>query len=225
MARILVIEDDAAIQQLLGMALYRAGHEPHYAFNGLEGHDKILTLQPDLITLDLLLPGLSGAEILKRVAANTMVCDIPIIIITGADDRPDLIEENLRRLGVREYIRKPFDVNTLLAAVRRIIAQYPRHAPAPSQVAKGLISLDTRFHTVRVGDRVLGTVSPLKAQLLRLLIESKGPVTRERLMTAWNDKASTAALEKMIQRLREDFGPEARRIQTTPQGYELIGDN
>ena len=225
MARILIIEDDADIQQLLGMALYRAGHEPHYAFNGQEGHDKILTLQPDLITLDLLLPGLSGAEILKRVAANTMVCDIPIIVVTGTDDRPDLIEENLRHLGVREYIRKPFDVNTLLTAVHRIITQYPRHAPAPSQVVKGVVSLDTRFRTVRVADRVVGTVSPLKAQLLRLLIESKGPVTRERLMTAWEGKASTAALEKMIQRLRADFGPDARRIQTTPQGYEVLGDN
>lgn len=224
MARILIIEDDAALQQLLGMALFRAGHEPHYAFNGLEGHDKILTLQPDLITLDLLLPGLSGAEILKRVAANTMVCDIPIIVVTGADDRPDLIEDNLRRLGVREYIRKPFDINLLLSAVHRIITQYPRRAPAPSQVAKGLVSLDTRFRTVRVGDRVLGTFSPLKAQLLRLLIESKGPVSRERLMTAWDGKASAAALEKTIQRLREDFGADARRIQTTPQGYELIGD-
>ncbi len=224
MSKILIIEDDASLTQLLGLALFREGFEAHYAFNGLEGYDKILSLQPDVVLLDLMLPGLNGVEVLRRLSTNTLARDIPVIIMTGYGDRPDLLEEKLLAYGAREYLRKPFPIKSLVSSVKRIIAQYPRQAQQPHTISKGVVSLDTQFRTLKVGERIIGNVSRLKVAVLRLMIEAKGPVRREKLIAAaWRRPVSGAALDKAIQRLREDLGPEARRIQTSADGYELIG--
>ena len=71
---------------------------------------------------------------------------------------------------------------------------------------------------------MVATLSPMKASVLQLLLESKGPVKREKILqSVWGDSNSAAALEKTIQRLREDLGPEGRRLQTTAEGYEIVG--
>ena len=225
MPRILIVEDDGDLQQVLSLAFTREGFETHYAFNGKEGYDKILALQPDLILLDLMLPILNGVEVIKLVTSNTSIRDIPIIVMTAHSDKADMLEQSIRAHGVREYVRKPFEIKSLIGLVRRLIAQYPR-VPAPqSEVAKGDIRLDTRFRTVWISSNAVATLAPTRASVLRLLIEAKGSVKREKLMQAvWGSNEHVSALEKTIQRLREDLGSEGgKRIQTTDDGYELIG--
>jgi DNA-binding response OmpR family regulator len=225
MARILIVEDDGDLQQVLSLAFNREGFETHYAFNGQEGYDKILALQPDLVLLDLMLPVLNGVEVIKLVTSNTSVRDIPIVVMTAHSDKADMLEQSVRAHGVREYVRKPFEIKALVALVRRLIAQYPR-APLPqSEVAKGEVRLDARFRTVWIGGRNVATLAPIRASVLKILIEAEGPVKREKIMQAvWGPGEHVSALEKTIQRLREDLGPEGgRRVQTTQDGYELIG--
>lgn len=225
MARILIIEDDGDLQQMLSIAFNQEGYEVHYAFNGKEGYEKILAHQPDVICLDLMMPVLNGVEVIKLVTTNTLVRDIPIIVMTAHGDKADMLEHSIKAQGVREYLRKPFEIAELKGIVRRMLSQYPRKPAPPSQVAKGQVRLDVKLRTVWISDKMVATLSPTKAELLRALIESKSAVKREKLLQAvWAGEGSNSALEKTIQRLREDLGPtNGHRIQTTPDGYELIG--
>ncbi|MDE2142122.1 MAG: response regulator transcription factor [Elusimicrobia bacterium] len=225
MARILVVEDNGDLQEMLSVTLNRDGYEVYYAFNGKEGYDKILAVQPDLVLLDLMMPVLNGVEVIKLVTSNTLVRDIPIVVMTAHGDKADMLESSILAQGVREYVRKPFELSHLKSVVRRLLAQYPRRAVASSQVAKGQVRLDTKMRTLWIEDRRVATLSPTRAEVMRVLIKAEGAVGREKLLReVWDSESSVAALEKTIQRLREDLGPsEAGRLQTTAEGYELIG--
>jgi len=224
MARVLIIEDDGDLQHMLSIALNQEGYEVHYAFNGKEGYEKILSVQPDCILLDLMMPVLNGVEVIKLVTTNTLIKDIPIIVMTAHGDKADMLESSIKAQGVREYLRKPFEIAEMKRQIKRMLTQYPRKAAAPAQVAKGSVRLDVKFRTVWINDRMIATLSPTKAQVLKILLDAKGPVKREKLLqTVWGDEGSASALEKTIQRLREDFGAEGQRIQTVADGYELIG--
>lgn len=224
MAKVLIIEDDGDLQQILSMAFNRDGYEMHYAFNGKEGYDKMVSLQPDVVLLDLMLPVLNGMEVLKLVSTNTTLRDIPIIVMTAHGDKSDMLENTIKAQGVRAYVRKPFELSEVRSLVRRMLSHYPRAPITAAQVAKGDVRLDVKFRTVWVSDRRVATLSPMKARVLELLLQSKGSVKRETLLKeVWGDTSSVPALEKTIQRLREDFGDESRRLQTTGDGYEIVG--
>jgi DNA-binding response OmpR family regulator len=224
MAKILIVEDDGDLQNMLSIALNQEKYDLHYAFNGKEGYEKILSAQPDVILLDLMLPVLNGVEVIKLVTTNTLVRDIPIIVMTAHGDKADMLESSIKAHGVREYLRKPFEIAVLKSTIKRMLAQYPRHSQIPTHVAKGVVRLDTQFRTLWVHDKMVATLSPTKAEVLKALIGAKGPLKREKLLQAvWGSEGSDAALEKTIQRLREDLGEHAQRLQTTSDGYELIG--
>jgi DNA-binding response OmpR family regulator len=224
MAKLLIIEDDGDLQQVLSVAFNREGYELHYAFNGKEGHDKMLALQPDVVLLDLMMPVLNGVEVIKLAASNTSLKDIPIIVMTGHGDKAAMLENSIKAQGARAYLKKPFELREATALVRRMLSQYPRNPTTAAEVAKGSVRLDVKFRTVWVEDRMVATLSPMKAKVLELLLGAKGPVKREKLLQAvWGDSSSAAALEKTIQRLREDLGDEGRRLQTTSEGYEIVG--
>jgi DNA-binding response OmpR family regulator len=220
----LIIEDDGDLQNMLSIALNQEKYEVHYAFNGKEGYEKVLLLQPDVILLDLMMPILNGIDVIKLVTTNTMVRDIPIIVMTAHGDKADMLETSIKAQGVREYLRKPFEIATMKSLVKRMLQQYPRKPVAPSQIAKGVVRLDTQFRTLWVDDKMVATLSPTKAKVLQLLLQSRGPVKREKILSeVWDDEGTSSALEKTIQRLREDLGEHAKRLQTVPEGYELIG--
>lgn len=226
MARLVIIEDDAELQHLLGLTLYKQGYECVYAFNGKEGLEKILSAQPDLVLLDLMLPVLSGAEVVARVMENPALRDIPVIVMTGWGGDADRLEKSLRAQGVREYVKKPLVMSDLVRLIQRVLRDYPRQSAAPAQQAKkGPVRLDLRLRTVWINDQLVATLPPQRAELLRVLLESPGSVAKERLIEkVWGkSKAETSTLEKAIQRLREDLGPSERaRLQTTSEGYELL---
>lgn len=224
MAKLLIIEDDGELQQVLSLVFNREGYELHYAFNGKEGYEKMLVLQPDLVLLDLMMPVLNGIEVIKLAATNTTLRDIPIIVMTGHSDKSTLLENTIKAEGVRAYLKKPFEMQEARSLVRRMLSQYKRNPITASQIAKGAVRLDVKFRTVWVDDRIVATLSPMKASVLQMLLASKGAVKREKLLHAvWGDEGSIPALEKTIQRLREDLGAEGRRLQTTAEGYEVIG--
>lgn len=224
MAKLLIIEDDGDLQQVLSVVFNREGYELHYAFNGKEGYDKMLAVQPDVVLLDLMLPVLNGVEVLKLVTTNTSLKDIPIIVMTAHGDKADMLEHSIKAQGMRAYLKKPFELGDIRSLVRRMLTQYPRNPVTAAEVAKGEVRLDLKFRTVWVKDRMVATLSPMKASVLQVLLETKGAVKREKLLqSVWGDKTSVTAMEKTIQRLREDLGAEGRRLQTTAEGYELVG--
>ena len=224
MARLLIIEDDGDLQKVLSFSFNREGFETHYAFNGEEGYEKIVSLQPDLILLDLILPFLSGVELLKRVNDNAMLREIPVVVMTGHGDEPGMLESDIRAKGARGYVRKPFDIKSLIGMVRRLIADHPRRTI--SCLSKGAVRLDPRLRLVWIHGRLTASLSPRRAAVLRVLLEAPGAVPRNLIMKkVWGSSLHEAALEKTIQRLREDLGSQedGHRLQTTANGYELVG--
>ena len=225
MPRLLIVEDDAELQHLLGFIMYKQGYECHYAFNGKEGYEKILALHPDLVLLDLMLPIMSGPDVIKKVMEHPDLRKIPIIVITAWGGDADAVETQLRAEGVREYIRKPLVIEDLVRLVKRILSENPQGAlPKGTLVEKGKVRLDMSLRTLWIDDKLVATLPPKRAELLKLLLEAKGPIKREKLLKqVWEPSAELNLLEKAIQRLREDMGEARHRIQTTEEGYELVG--
>ena len=223
MAKILIIEDDGEMQQLLSLVFNKENYEVHYAFNGKEGYEKILSMHPDLILLDLMLPGMNGVEILKAVKGNKDVRDLPIIVLTAYGDDASMLEHSVKALGAVEYLRKPVEIATLLIHIKRLLAATPRQAPPPDEIRRGAIRADPSFRTVFINDRLVATLPSRRFDLFRLLLEADGEMTKQALCDKLGGAGTVYALEKAIQRLREDLGPvEAKRIQTTPSGYRMI---
>jgi DNA-binding response OmpR family regulator len=225
MARILSIEDDPDLQHLMGRVLQQHGYEVHYAFNGKEGYEKVLSLHPDLIILDLMLPVMHGIEVLKSVQANRETRDIPVIVITAYGDEVQMLEHSVKALGAVEYLRKPLVIEELLRTIRLVLSRLAEPEAAVAEIRKGAVRADPRYRTVWVNDRLMATLPPKRFELLKILLEEKGPDKKTDLLARiWGEGHDENVLVKMVQRLREDLGSEeGRRIQTALDGYELVG--
>ncbi|MBI5622166.1 MAG: response regulator transcription factor [Elusimicrobia bacterium] len=230
MARILCIEDDETVQHLFGRALFREGFEVHYAWNGQEGYEKVLTLAPDLVLLDLMLPVMNGVEVLRKVKENRRTQAIPVIVVTAYGDEADMLMHSITALGAARYLRKPVDARDLVRQVKQVLAEFPPvkgrpAAPEQLEVRKGCLRADPRFRTLLIDDRLAATLPEKEFALLRCLLESPGSVATERLLERLGyEPRQGDALKQVVHRLREALGPdESRRVTTTSEGYELIG--
>lgn len=222
MTRVLSVEDDADLQHLLSLGLTAAGFDVHYAFTGPEGYEKALALSPDVILCDMMLPGLNGADLIRKLKKHERVRSIPVIVMTAFSSEPGMLEDVVRPLGVVEYLRKPVRMEDLVRVIKRVAAGPGADRPPP--IRKGGMALDEVQLSVWSDDRLVATLTRLRFALLRELARSQGPVDRRRLMTAvWGRTDCEAVLEKTVQRLREDLGPLAFRLRTTETGYELLG--
>lgn len=230
MFRILSIEDDENAQHSIGRALFQNGYEVHYAWNGQEGWEKVLTVDPDLVLLGLRLPVFNGLGILERVRAHKSVRDIPVIIVTSDGDDDGMVRETLNELGVERLLRKPLDFAELLRGVKSVLAAHPRvparAAPPRARVLrKFAVAADPVLLTVWVEDKPVATLHAKEFAVLRILLESPGPVRRGALMQGLGYRAAQdAALTQAVHRLRWALGDAHRiRVRTTQEGYELVG--
>ena len=179
--KILIIEDDKSVQQLIRMYLVNDGFEVIFSMDGKEGLDKALNDNPDLILLDLNLPKIDGIEICKKVRTNS---DIPIIMVTAKIEELDRLEglEN----GADDYITKPFSPRELVARVkavlRRVNTSGNKQVQIPENIQSGDIYLDTASRRVKIKEKNV-TVTPTEYRLLNFFIESSGRVvSREQII-------------------------------------------
>ena len=179
--KILIIEDDKSVQQLIRMYLVNDGFEVIFSMDGKEGLDKALNDNPDLILLDLNLPKIDGIEICKKVRTNS---DIPIIMVTAKIeelDRLDVLEN-----GADDYITKPFSPRELVARVkavlRRVNTSGNKQVQISENIQSGDIYLDTASRRVKIKEKNV-TVTPTEYRLLNFFIESSGRVvSREQII-------------------------------------------
>lgn len=224
MARLLSIEDDADIQHMIGQVLFREGYEITYAWNGREGYEKILSFHPDLILLDLMLPIMNGVEFLEKVQNDKLIAGIPIVVISGYGDEVNLLGHSVRALGAADYLRKPVNANELVSCVAKHLASGRRSIAPEKELRKGVVRADPRLRTVWINDRLVATLSQKRFDLLKCLMEAAGSISREDILLKMGYAAHQGdALKQDVHRLRRDFGAEERRIQTTSDGYELLG--
>ncbi|TBR18231.1 response regulator transcription factor [bacterium] len=230
MARILSVEDDEHVQHLLGRALFQQGYEMHYAWNGQEGWEKVLAVDPDLVLLDLMLPMVNGVELLQRMRAHRAVKDVPVVVVTAYGDDAQMLKEALQALGAARFLRKPIDFQELIRCVKTVLASNPRlparsESPSARAVRKGGVAVDPVLLTVWVDDKPVGTLHNKEYSVLSLLLGSPGPVSRQALMKGLGYRAEQdAALKQVVHRLRASLGEAHKaRIRTTAEGYELLG--
>ena len=121
MAKILSIDDDPGLQDLVAEVLGREGHEVHWAFNGEEGYEKAQTFHPDLIILDMMLPTLNGMEVLRLLKAHKDLRDIPVVVVTAFSGEAAFKESAVRDLGAREYLQKPVPIDVLTTTVASLL--------------------------------------------------------------------------------------------------------
>ena len=172
--KILIIEDDKSVQQLIRMYFVNDGFEVIFSMDGKEGLDKALNDNPDLILLDLNLPKIDGIEICKKVRINS---DVPIIMVTAKIEELDRLDglEN----GADDYITKPFSPRELVARVkavlRRVNTSGNKQVQISENIQSGDIYLDTASRRVRIKENNV-TVTPTEYRLLNFFIESSGRV-------------------------------------------------
>ena len=230
MSRVLSVEDDEHVQHLLGRALFQQGYEMHYAWNGQEGWEKVLAVDPDLVLLDLMLPLVNGVQLLQKMRAHRTARTVPVVIVTSYGTETELLKHALEALGAEAVLRKPIDFQELVRTVKATMAAHPRAAdrgvpPSERVLRKGTVAADPVMLTVWVDDKPVGTLHNKEFEVLRLLLAAPGPVSREALMKGLDYGAEQdAALKQVVHRLRVSLGEShKRRVRTTPEGYELLG--
>jgi two-component system response regulator MtrA len=213
---VLVVDDDAALAEMLGIVLRGEGFDPVFCADGSSAMAAFRESKPDLVLLDLMLPGRDGVDVCKAIRAES---GTPIVMLTAKSDTVDIVVG--LESGADDYIVKPFKPKELIARIRARIRRFD-DAPAASLVI-GDLEIDINGHTVkRDGQSLL--LTPLEFDLLACLARKPGQVfTREVLLQdvwGYRHAADTRLVNVHVQRLRAkvEHDPEHPEIVLTVRG-------
>lgn len=172
---ILIIEDEPDILEVIQYNLEREGHKVIACRDGEQGLSRIRTDNPDLVILDLMLPGIDGVEVCRGVKSDPVTRAIPIIMVTAKGEESDIVLG--LGVGAEDYIAKPFSPRELVARVKVVLRRSRQHAAATSseRVARGALSIDLSRHEARVDDALV-TLTPTEMRLLYFLASHPGRV-------------------------------------------------
>jgi two-component system response regulator MtrA len=214
--KILVVDDDTALLEMLGLSLRRWGYRTAHCERGDRAFAAFRREAPDLVLLDLMLPGLSGLTVCTQIRGESAV---PIIMLTARGDTADVV--NGLEIGADDYIVKPFKVAELVARVRAQLR--PRSDVAVERLLLGDLVIDVSAHRVtRDGDVI--ALTPLEFDLLAMLARRPWKAfTREELLTevwGYRHTADTRLVNVHVQRLRSKVepDPEQPRYVVTVRG-------
>jgi two-component system response regulator MtrA len=214
--KILVVDDDNALREMVGIVLQSGGFEVHYCDDGAGALAAFNASKPDLVLLDVMLPGKDGIEVCKEIRH---VAGTPIIMLTAKSDADDVVRG--LEAGADDYVVKPFDPVVLIARINARLR--PLAAEATDLVRIGPLELDVTGHEVRRGSEKI-SLTPLEFNLLlTLALKPKQVFTREMLLeTVWgyHYKADTRLVNVHVQRLRSKIedDPDNPQIVTTVRG-------
>lgn len=198
--KILVVDDDAELRGLISFALRQAGYLSIEAASGTEALEIFEREQPDLLILDVNLPGINGFEVSRHIRAES---DTPIMLLTVRSSEEDQVQG--LDLGADDYLTKPFSPRTLLARVRALLRRTDIERPAP--LSAGDIQLDVEQQTVCVANGDTVRLTNLEFRLLQyLLANAEHTVSAERLTThVWGYRGigDRQLLKQLVHRLRQ----------------------
>lgn len=209
--RILVVDDDTALAEMIGIVLRSDGFEPVFCEDGDAALEAFRTERPDVILLDLMLPGKSGIDICREIRAES---GVPIIMLTAKSDTVDVVLG--LESGADDYVPKPFKPRELIARVRARLRRSGDSLPA--SVTVGDLDIDVTGHRVTRDGEVI-PLTPLEFDVLVTLARSPGQVfTREVLLEdvwGYRHAADTRLVNVHIQRLRS-------KIEKDPENPEIV---
>ena len=216
------VEDDPSIREIEVYALNSTGLEARGFADGGEFWEALDTEQPELVLLDVMLPGEDGVAILKRLRSDERYREIPVIMATAKGTEFDKVQS--LDFGADDYITKPFGMMEMVSRVKAVLRRSQPKQSAPLLKLKGL-TLDENQHTVTIDDqRVVLTYK--EYELLRLFLSHPGMAfSREQLLqTVWNTEyaVETRTVDMHIRTLRQKLGDYGRYIETIRGvGYRL----
>jgi len=223
-AEVLVVEDEPDIRALIVHHLTEAGFRCRTAADGPEALARLRASAPDLVVLDLMLPGIDGLELTRRLRAEPAWAALPIIMLTAKADEVDRVVG--LELGADDYVAKPFSPKELLARVRAVLRR-ARPTDDGRALAGGEIALDPGRHRVTVAGTPV-ELTPKEFDLLHALMAAGGRVlSREHLLNhVWGyaraDEIESRTVDVHVRRLRAKLGAAGRRITTVKSvGYRF----
>lgn len=226
---ILVVEDEKNILELLKYNLEQEGFQVQTSNRGDLGLEQARKSKPDLILLDLMLPGLEGMEVCKILKQNEKTAAIPIIMLTAKSQEADKVVG--LELGADDYVTKPFSPRELTARVKAVLRRGREKQPADRVLKAGTLEVDLSKHVVSLKSKTLEFTSK-EYDLLTALMEAGGRVlTREKLLEqVWGYDGSlnieTRTIDMHIGQLRKKLKNEGERILTVKNvGYRFEMDN
>ena len=179
---ILVVEDEADISRVIELNLLAEGYRVNVAADGLSGLEKIRSLQPDLVLLDLMLPGKDGLDICRELKADKATAAIPVIMVSARGEEQDVIIG--LGLGADDYICKPFRVGELVARVKAAFRRMERKSGSKplSSVSYGDVTLELDSRKLLIAGKEVHTTAT-EFRLLQALLESPGKAFSRQLLT------------------------------------------
>lgn len=208
------VEDDASIRELVVYTLKATGYEAKGFADGLEFWSALETMRPDLVLLDIMLPGEDGLQILKRIRSNRATEDIPVIMMTAKGTEYDKVIG--LDSGADDYIAKPFGMMELVSRVKALL----RRTQKPSNnsiLVCGALTLDKTAHKV-VADGAVVSLTHKEFELLEYLLENQNIVlSREKILDriwGYTTDIETRTLDVHIRSLRQKLGPVGDCIET-----------
>jgi DNA-binding response OmpR family regulator len=217
MQTILVIDDDDSLRDTIGLMLEQEGYRVHLAADGREGYERCLALRPDLILVDLRLPGMSGVEICRQLRAEKV--QTPIIVLSAVGDEIDKVL--LLEIGADDYVTKPFGRRELVARIRALLRRATAEAHRVLGFGEASVDLERRL-VMRKGEEV--KLTPAEYNLLVFFLQNPDrPLTRDVILNSvwgYNSFPNTRTVDAHIVKLRQKFeaDPAAPRHFVTVHG-------
>ncbi len=213
--KIYIVEDEPDIRETLKYNFSNEGFEVFTAPDGEEALSNIKKVLPDVLILDLMLPGLSGLDVCKSIRADDDIRDMSIIMLTAKGEEIDRVIGF--ELGADDYVTKPFSVRELILRVKVLLKKQRESLVENKLVTFGPIRIDLDAHELKINDKEI-VLTALEFKLLQHLVKRKGRVqTREQLLgDVWGYSAevTTRTVDTHIKRLREKLGNTSDYIQT-----------
>ncbi|MEY4061159.1 MAG: hypothetical protein RLZZ258_481 [Actinomycetota bacterium] len=216
--KILVVDDDNALREMVGIVLESEGFDVSYHDAGSGALDKFNEIAPDLVLLDVMLPGKDGIAVCGEIRS---VSGTPIIMLTAKTESEDVVRG--LEAGADDYVVKPFEPNVLTARIKARLRPLASESVDEGSVTIGPLTLDTVGHEVRRGSEKL-SLTPLEFNLLlTLALKPRQVFTREMLLEmvwGYQYKADTRLVNVHVQRLRSkvEIDPDNPQIVTTVRG-------
>jgi two-component system, OmpR family, alkaline phosphatase synthesis response regulator PhoP len=222
-ARILVVEDSLDIAELITHYLERADHVVDRLVSGAEVLPRVRMAPPDLVVLDLMLPGMDGLLVCQALRRDKATAAIPIIMLTARGEESDRIRG--LELGADDYVTKPFSPKELVARVGAMLRRAERPLKPSSLLTYGALTIDVDRHEVKFRGQEI-RLTAKEFLLLRYLVEHRGRVlSRDLLLTdVWGYQytGGTRTVDVHVRRLREKLPFLADAVTTIKQfGYKL----
>jgi DNA-binding response OmpR family regulator len=217
--RILLVDDSETERAIVASRLQQHGFVVSTAVDGTEGMRKLYDLKPDLVVLDVVMPGLDGWQVLQRIRAVT---DVPVIMLTGRDTELERVRG--LRGGADDYIGKPFSASELVARIEAVLRRSQADGEIKDVYDDGEVAIDFTAHTVKVRGEFV-SLTPLEFRLLTTLTEHAGQVlSRDQLLEhVWGDAFARDGDEVKLYvrylRLKIESDPGEPKLIETVRGF------